>query len=1399
MADWTIDQVGEWLIENGFENNVKTFKDKNIDGLTLMRMNDDNISQMLCTFDEDGIIEKPTTEVKTKFKEKLEDWKVMVELEQNKQVINNEIEKYSTRMSASSPSIKTRDYWMDDETFSNMGSMEENEEKAKSDDILSSTSSLSNVSFDLSKIDSSKQEILKLPSPTISPDKDQITDITTSIDKTKYLVNDNIHIQFFKNPKFGTYLIEYLQQKISGVKIKIEQSSSINDELFSSFNYILYLSGSNQDIESTYDEINNLFQTVKIKIYKSLRVRTWLRNPTAVSIIQAIMDNENNLFTVCQSNGKYNDILKIFYFHNEKFNYIQNIDNIIQSYIRKKIITLPSIVDKNMIEKSKKNTKHDTQSGYSTKYTEQYQNKLKEMMENYNEENNMISIILNEKIYNKVRKQQSIHIFGSIKLVNEFIQNFQNLADKDTFTVFKFNPITSIQMEYLTNIGLKDLKVIEKEYQKENAKIRIRYDEFYAPENLKNDIELSMNTLLSSLESITFECMPLYYDIADKEILHLKNIAHKNRCGCELILKKNLKLYRIPKAIETSSTINFVSRSLIKQSELFCSSPVVSQQAKSSNGSIEVLIGDIAVQKADVLIIPLVSYGLKQSLIERAGNIIRQEQPVDKTEKDKNSTPFFIETTASNLTCKIVLFSNWSPLKAAMNDDNLVEHIRKFISKSIKYVIMKNEQSDIKIESIAFAVPDSCKNENILAEEMIHETKQQIELMKSPLKISFIILPDQQTLYQQFLTAIQKVQSNDDVYAVFSCPMSTITVNLISSNNENLTKCKEKIMNHIKRSMVKIKLDEFKDWNQYMINVFYKYCYDRCVLLKIDDDKRIRLIGPINNVYEAKHKYLLTNALIQEKIHIQQLIIKIPRSRSIIQPQRTESISTSACYNIMLSYCQEDSTISHHLGDRLIDEGFSVWIDLIGSNDSFLQINKSECIILCISENYIENKFSQNTVEYMKQMGKHIILVKVQNCILSDWLQQLIPNEIYFQMFGSENYFDLQYDKLLLKILQYTQPGYSSLLQKTSHTSIILQQDDIVKSHRYYNIFNFLLTQKQRESNYQKYVTKLMSLKKGKINEDERKILINELEEIIRIIEDQCRQNIKEQKKSHYSYDDDQSNLQTLDDDELKEDELKTQILFDSGILSYQYMLKKALDLKTKQNIPPCTVSGDINDAPFPMIDEVLRNPKLIISTRVNRFQCGKFDSDYYKRRWTFNNRYLKSWRKPKKKSSQHLNDDKPNIQTITNETTSSHSSEMADKDRIRKFQDFGESRKTIKHQVLVKKDFPKKSTYSEQEIMEFRKKFVQQMKDNENELIKLCENINLLRRPSKQRIYANLNAMFSLSTVSDAKQKPIKALQTHGYREIPLKFPWNGVLDASASSLVQQNPSALFFFEVPQ
>ncbi|CAF4800016.1 unnamed protein product, partial [Rotaria magnacalcarata] len=68
--------------------------------------------------------------------------------------------------------------------------------------------------------------------------------------------------------------------------------------------------------------------------------------------------------------------------------------------------------------------------------------------------------------------------------------------------------------QYLSGVGSKELKTIEEEYRKNNSKIRICHDEFYAPQHLKNDIELRINALLSSLKSVTFDCMPLYYDIA---------------------------------------------------------------------------------------------------------------------------------------------------------------------------------------------------------------------------------------------------------------------------------------------------------------------------------------------------------------------------------------------------------------------------------------------------------------------------------------------------------------------------------------------------------------------------------------------------------------------------------------------------------------------------------------------------------------------------------------------------------------------------------------------------------------------------------------------------------------------------------------------------------------------
>lgn len=200
-------------------------------------------------------------------------------------------------------------------------------------------------------------------------------------------------------------------------------------------------------------------------------------------------------------------------------------------------------------------------------------------------------------------------------------------------------------------------------------------------------------------------------------------------------------------------------------------------------------------------------------------------------------------------------------------------------------------------------------------------------------------------------------------------------------------------------------LDGFKNWNQYMINAFYKYSIDRCILPKLDYDEKIVLHGPINNVYEVKQKYELIKTLIQKKTNLLSLF-----------STKTSFID----YTIMLSYSPDDSIVAQRLANFLIDEGFSVWLNLNRSRDyeeNFKMINKSYCIIICISKNYFHDKSCEQEVKYAKQIGKCIIPVKLQNYEPIEWLEKLIEKESYFQLFGSENHFNLEYDKLLLKLV----------------------------------------------------------------------------------------------------------------------------------------------------------------------------------------------------------------------------------------------------------------------------------------------------------------------------------------------------------------------------------------------
>jgi hypothetical protein len=107
---------------------------------------------------------------------------------------------------------------------------------------------------------------------------------------------------------------------------------------------------------------------------------------------------------------------------------------------------------------------------------------------------------------------------------------------------------------------------------------------------------------------------------------------------------------------------------------------------------------------------------LKEGVIERSGVFTSKHSYTD-TDGTK-----FTETNGGNLSCDRILFSNWIPSATSNNENELRKSIQMFVSKSIEYG-MKGENCS----SIAFAVPDCCTNEMILAQEMINEAKRQLE------------------------------------------------------------------------------------------------------------------------------------------------------------------------------------------------------------------------------------------------------------------------------------------------------------------------------------------------------------------------------------------------------------------------------------------------------------------------------------------------------------------------------------------------------------------------------------------------------------------------------------------------------------------------------------------------
>ncbi|CAF0893101.1 unnamed protein product [Didymodactylos carnosus] len=507
----------------------------------------------------------------------------------------------------------------------------------------------------------------------------------------------------------------------------------------------------------------------------------------------------------------------------------------------------------------------------------------------------------------------------------------------------------------------------------------------------------------------------------------------------------------------------------------------------------------------------------------------------------------------------------------------------------------------------------------------------------------------------------------------------------------------------------------------------------------------MRLSGPINAVKEAECKYDLTLEILKQKTSVQNCSL-------------SNATTATDHYNLMISYCYSDKDVCHPLADRLMSDGFTLWIDrdkTLTESVTRKAIDQSDCVLLCLSEEYYTNVNCQNEAKYAHQTsGKVMIPAKVNNYVMKNWLTSTIrTTKTIFKLFGSDDNFNLEYDKLIVEISRYTKSGIATTIitsaaateqkETTFFFKIDKDEEEIQKEVRKLNCQKNLEIQRAREKDFN----------------DKDRIL---LEEIIQEYSDLALNgDVHKHDKNSYS----SLLLQPSQ----------------SSLLCIQNWLKNPPSV-TMGNIAPFSTTGDVNDAAFQLPDHISKNlddlRDYTNSTKISRKNQEKFitdiiDGEYV---WTApiesgtvlnmthaeNDDYFQKLvsRNHQSTFKTHINEADYVWTTVDGKI----GTEMKSEDEMRRRTELDDPTKMVKRRLQLAKYFIDKTRISSKrkrfqytkEDLEPYLKFAYQMKKNAEEM-EFCEfqQYQLIKRST----VTNMTALWMF--IPDRKaSKPVKSLQ---------------------------------------
>ncbi|CAF0928899.1 unnamed protein product [Adineta ricciae] len=662
-----------------------------------------------------------------------------------------------------------------------------------------------------------------------------------------YVVASPEEKSMFSLKTFETRLEQHLTSTYN-VKITIERIVSNIKSKGDETRVSIKIIGEGRSVENALNDVEKLFASLRTQKFDDANNGNWTKMEEAALLIQHHLNRED-LICMCQKISATVVLVTHFDVNNPQFGVNpQQIEDLINNQFSSATIT------------------HTPQSS-SSQFTKDWM-VLENTIRQRNDYKKDICLHV---------EQQTMYLFGLTKLVKEFHQMFEQLKNKYVPQSHKM-PLTRKQLDYLTHVGIADLMKLEKRYKTDGCDVSLtrlqQHGDFLAPIDMHAQIEASLRAL-TEIDEISFEIQNSAFAILIIQQSEQLISLVKNKC----LLQKKSRTQRIEIPIPKARGADL--EDLAKQPQQAAAPLVTTSSVTIGNSTVTICTGDLTTQTVDIIVVCSTSEIMRNNIIAQAGAQVQKQY--DAMIATKNHTG---AASSGALPCKKIIFLPWQP--GASNPHILKPSLSTFVTSAIDYAV-KNQYKSIAFPSVGCGKLGF--DPSIIAKHMIDETQEQLVKINEQLDVSFVLLPSQKNVFDEFVKHLNSIRSSRTTVPKPTASALTSTIGktsvdskvsydekiteitLISTNPQHLTKCKQVLLELAQSSLQTKQLTgkrELLDWSQSTINQFYNDCLKQHVKPTLDlDTFTVVLVGPRDAVHEAEKQFyeLTTETYKQARNH----------------------------------------------------------------------------------------------------------------------------------------------------------------------------------------------------------------------------------------------------------------------------------------------------------------------------------------------------------------------------------------------------------------------------------------------------------------------------------------------------------------------------------------------------